>query len=109
MGDRPAALLFGHGAVTASTTLDAAVVDMLGLEEQAKMNYLAYCAAGPNHAFISEDLILEGERRPPITGEPHFIDSMRGHRPEVRGVWAYYADLATRSLDRELNGSNQAH
>jgi ribulose-5-phosphate 4-epimerase/fuculose-1-phosphate aldolase len=50
MGTRPAVLLFGHGAVTASKTLDGAVVDMLGLEEQARMNYLAYAAAGANHA-----------------------------------------------------------
>jgi ribulose-5-phosphate 4-epimerase/fuculose-1-phosphate aldolase len=107
MGNRPAALLFGPGAVTASTTLDGAVIDMLGLEEQARMNYLAYCAAGSNHARIPEELILEGENRPPMTSEPHFVDSMHGHRPEVRGVWAYYADLATRSLDRDLNGRPQ--
>ena len=52
MGDRPAALLFGYGAVTALKTLDGAVVDMLELEEQARMNYLAYAAAGADHPFI---------------------------------------------------------
>jgi ribulose-5-phosphate 4-epimerase/fuculose-1-phosphate aldolase len=105
MGSRPAALLFGHGAVTASSTLDGAVVDMLGLEEQARMNYLAYAAAGADHPFIPEALIEEADARPPLPTLPHFLDSMRGSRPEVRGVWTYYAQQAERGLDRELAGT----
>jgi ribulose-5-phosphate 4-epimerase/fuculose-1-phosphate aldolase len=105
MGASPAVLLFGHGAATASTTLDGAVIDMLGLEEQARMNYLAYAAAGPNHASIPDALIQEGIDRPPLYIQPHFVDSMRGRRPDVKGVWQYYADRVTRWLDREVNGA----
>jgi ribulose-5-phosphate 4-epimerase/fuculose-1-phosphate aldolase len=103
MGTRPAVLLFGHGAVTASTSVDGAVTDMLALEEQARMNYLAYSAAGANHPVIPEPLIEGGHARPPLPTLPHFVDSMRGQRPEVRGVWMYYADRVTRALDKELS------
>jgi ribulose-5-phosphate 4-epimerase/fuculose-1-phosphate aldolase len=102
MGDSPAILLFGHGATTASKTLDGAVIDMFGLEEQAKMNYMAYCAAGPDHPFIPEEMILDGLARRPMEEEPHFIESMKGQRPATKGNWMYYADKVTRQLDREL-------
>ncbi len=53
LGDRPAALLLGHGAVTVGVELSEAVTNMLALEEQARMNYYAYCAEGPNYnAFL---------------------------------------------------------
>ncbi len=108
MGERPAVLLFGHGAVTASKTLDGAVTDMLGLEEQARMNYLAYAAAGSSHAFIPDALIEEADARPPLPTLPHFVDSMRGSRPEVRGVWMYYADRAARTLDEQQPAAARA-
>ena len=39
MGDSPAILLRGHGATTAGSSLENAVMTMIQLEEQAKMNY----------------------------------------------------------------------
>jgi ribulose-5-phosphate 4-epimerase/fuculose-1-phosphate aldolase len=99
MGTRPAAILFGHGAVTASTSVDLAVTNMIALEEQARMNYLAYAAAGPDHPFIPEQVLVERGAQQALTTLPHFADSMRGKQPEVRGVWTYYADRAAKSLD----------
>src|SRR6266511_1562477 len=74
MGDGPVVLLFGHGATTAASSLDQAVMAMLNLEEQARMNWIAYCAAGPNHPFIPEHLIEEGRNRPQLPDLPHFAD-----------------------------------
>lgn len=52
LGDNKAVLLRGHGAATVGVSLEDSVVTMLQLEEQAKMNWYAYCAAGPDHAHV---------------------------------------------------------
>src|SRR5215211_452784 len=45
--------LLGHGAVTASSAgVEGAVLAMVHLEHQARLNYMAMCAAGPNHPSI---------------------------------------------------------
>jgi ribulose-5-phosphate 4-epimerase/fuculose-1-phosphate aldolase len=53
LDDGEACLLLGHGAVTASASgVQDAVLAMVHLEHQARLNYMAMCAAGPNHASI---------------------------------------------------------
>ena len=48
LGNGEACLLLGHGAVTASTVgVEGAVLAMVHLEHQARLNYMAMCAAGP--------------------------------------------------------------
>jgi L-ribulose-5-phosphate 4-epimerase len=107
MGDGQAVLLFGHGATTSGASVDQAVMNMWLLEEQARMNWIAYCAAGPNHAFIPEDLIEEGKNRPQLPDLPHFADSFGAGkvRANVNGNWMYYSDKVTKDLDRELAGA----
>src|SRR5207245_1650305 len=46
LGQAPTILLRGHGATTTGRTLQQSVMNMVHLEEQARMNWLAYCAAG---------------------------------------------------------------
>jgi ribulose-5-phosphate 4-epimerase/fuculose-1-phosphate aldolase len=97
LGTGKAVLLLGHGATTVGAGLEEAVINMLGLEEQAKMNWYAACAAGPHHARIPEDLIAESDARPPLASLPHFKELMaeRG-QPRVNGAWTYYTEQVAR-------------
>ncbi|MEK7814660.1 MAG: class II aldolase/adducin family protein [Chloroflexota bacterium] len=91
-------LLRGHGAVTAGLGLSEAVTDMLNLEEQAKMNYLAYCALGPEYPSISDELIDEIVNRPPLYTLPHFRDVLKGRPPRREGIWNYRVSRVSQDL-----------
>ena len=82
-------LLLGHGAVTTGDNLTESVTNMLQLEEQAKMNYLAYCAAGSDHPRIPDELIDEMTDRPPLQELPHFRDVLKGMAPQRDGIWNF--------------------
>ena len=59
LGSHKAILLRGHGAATIGNSVEDSVVTMLQLEEQAKMNWYAYCAAGPDHAHVPHEDVVE--------------------------------------------------
>ena len=100
LGGSKALLLRGHGATTVGADLQEAVMNMLHLEEQAKMNYWALSAVGPDHDYISDELIAEMSDRPPIAELPHFKSVVgRGGRPRVNGVWEYYTRIVTDNPD----------
>jgi L-fuculose-phosphate aldolase len=95
LGARQAALLFGHGAVTVGTDLEDAVMNMVNLEEQAKMNWYAYCAAGPDHARIPEEMIKAERNKPRFDDLPHMKDLVQqAGVVHARGAWQNYAHLA---------------
>jgi L-fuculose-phosphate aldolase len=98
LGNSKAILLRGHGAATAGASLNESVMNMLQLEEQAKMNWYAYCAAGPDHQRISEELIQEISNRPKLNELPQFKDVLTSGTPRVEGVWDYYSDLVSQDL-----------
>src|SRR5439155_22763045 len=52
LGESQAMLLRGHGAVTTGKSLSDAVMGMAQLVDQAKLNYLAYCAQGVSSAYL---------------------------------------------------------
>jgi ribulose-5-phosphate 4-epimerase/fuculose-1-phosphate aldolase len=87
-----AILLQGHGATTTGASLEEAVMNMLQLEEQARMNYQALCAMGPDYPSLSEAVIDEIHNRPPAGELPHFREPFAKARgqPRVNGVWQYY-------------------
>ena len=89
MGDDPNILLQGHGAVTTGQSLEESVMSMLQLEEQARMNYLAYSAAGRDYPRIPEALVDEMENRTPLYELPHFSDVLQGRSPQRGGIWNY--------------------
>jgi hypothetical protein len=62
---------------------------MARLEEQAHMNYLAYCAEGKRHAYLSADLIDEMSDRTPLYEQPHFKEVLSGRPPRRDGIWNY--------------------
>ena len=98
LGNNRAIILQGHGATTVGQTLEQSVMAMLQLEEQAKMNWYGYCAAGPDHPRIPDALIDEMTNRVPFEQLPHFQDVM-GHANRLEGgVWDYYVDLVSRDL-----------
>ena len=107
LADAKAVLLYGHGAATVGRGLEESVTNMLGLEEQAKMNWYAYAAFGPEHPYISDE--LADERITQLASSatsrlPHFQDSLaeRGQRPRTGGgVWKYYSGLVSGDLERQ--------
>ncbi len=95
MGDADAIMLQGHGAATVGGDMEDAMLNMLYLEEQARMNYLAFCAVGKDHAVITPE---QGQE---------FVANMRSMseaehlKPEVAptarkpsGIWNHYAEMA---------------
>jgi ribulose-5-phosphate 4-epimerase/fuculose-1-phosphate aldolase len=96
LGESKAMLLYGHGAVTTGKNLSEAVMGMARLEEQARMNYLAYCAQGKDYKCLPGNLIDEMSNRTPLYEQPHFKDVLKGRAPQRDGTWNYQKLAATR-------------
>ena len=97
LGESQAMLLRGHGAVTTGKSLSDAVMGMAQLEEQAQLNYLAYCAEGKDYTHLSDVLIDEMSNRPPLYEQPHFKDVLKGREPQRDGTWNYQKRAALRN------------
>ncbi len=97
MGDREAILLQGHGAATVGTDMEEAVTNMLYLEEQARMNYLAFCAAGKEHAAITREQGREFAENMRRLGEQEHLKPEVAPTPrKPSGIWIHYAELAAK-------------
>ena len=107
LGPSKAIILRGHGAATVGGTLAEAVMTMAQLEEQARMNWYAYCAAGPDHPRIPGREIDEwAENYLTIPELPHLKEPLA--QPGVQqpgspisqagGAWAYYSQLVERQM-----------
>jgi ribulose-5-phosphate 4-epimerase/fuculose-1-phosphate aldolase len=97
MGQGSLELLYGHGAVTVGADMEHSLTTMIQLEFQAHMTYLAYCAAGPNHPYISREQVLAFSANPGGQYDlPHFQQSIaNAGMPLYGGVWqAWYEDAA---------------
>jgi ribulose-5-phosphate 4-epimerase/fuculose-1-phosphate aldolase len=94
LGAAKAVLLEGHGATTVGATLEEVVMNMINLEEQAKMNWYAAAAAGPEHRRIPEANLDELSNIAAARQQPHLREIMdaAGARSQ-NGVYAYYAEL----------------
>ena len=97
LGDSSAMLLRGHGAVTTGSDLSEAVMGMAQLEEQAQLNYLAYCAQGKDYTCLTNDLLDEMVNRTPLYEHAHFKDVLKGRPAQRDGIWNYQKRAATRS------------
>ena len=96
LGDSPAMLLRGHGAVTTGRDLSEAVMGMAKLEEQAQLNYLAYCAQGKDYTCLTNDLLDEMVNRTPLYEHAHFKDVLKGRPAQRDGIWNYQKRAASR-------------
>jgi ribulose-5-phosphate 4-epimerase/fuculose-1-phosphate aldolase len=96
LGDSRAMLLLGHGAVTTGKSLSEAVMGMAQLEEQARMNYLAYCAQGKDYIYLPNDLVDEMSNRTPLYEQPHFKDVLKGREAQRDGIWNYQKRAASK-------------
>jgi len=97
LGDSRAMLLRGHGAVTTGSNLSEAVMGMAQLEEQAELNYLAYCAQGKDYTCLTNDLLDEMVNRTPLYEQPHFKDVLKGRSAQRDGIWNYQKRAASRN------------
>jgi ribulose-5-phosphate 4-epimerase/fuculose-1-phosphate aldolase len=97
LGDSRAMLLRGHGAVTTGENLSEAVMGMAQLEEQARMNYLAYCAEGKDYTHLTDDLLDEMLNRTPLYEQLHFKDVLKGRAAQRDGIWNYQKRAALRN------------
>jgi ribulose-5-phosphate 4-epimerase/fuculose-1-phosphate aldolase len=95
LGDSKAILLEGHGATTVGSTLEESVMAMINLEEQAKMNWYALCAAGPDHRRIPEANLDELSNIRAAGQQPHLRELLATPpaTPRRNGVYAYYAEM----------------
>ena len=99
LGSESAALLRGHGAVCTGRNMEQAVMTMLNLEEQARMNYYAYCAVGDGYEGIPDGEIEDAHAAFATMAElPHLKGPLsRGAAPGAGGrpggVWAHYTEL----------------
>ncbi len=87
LGDSPAMLLFGHGAITTGKSLEESVMAMVHIEHQAEYNYYALVAAGPDHPRVPEKNVEHMNQGSFV--EPHFqtrIAAMGGRR-QGGGLW----------------------
>ena len=99
-GSAVALLLKGHGAITTGRSLGQAVMNMAHLEEQAKMNWYAYCAAGPGYPAVPDELLAESFGQPPPTALPHFGHvAAEGTASAISGAYTYYASMVSRGLE----------
>jgi ribulose-5-phosphate 4-epimerase/fuculose-1-phosphate aldolase len=97
LGGSRAMLLRGHGAVTTGENLSEAVMGMAQLEEQARMNYLAYCAEGKGYTYLTDDLLDEMLNRTPLYEQPHFKDVLKGRAAQRDGIWNYQKRAVSRN------------
>jgi ribulose-5-phosphate 4-epimerase/fuculose-1-phosphate aldolase len=97
LGNGSVELLFGHGAVTVGSDMEHSITNMIHLEHNAQMNYLASAVAGPEHPYVSRELVEEFHSAP--NGQfnlPHFQVSIAKAGPTLYGgVWeSWYEDAA---------------
>ena len=97
LGPGKVVVLYGHGAVATGKSPDESVMTMLQLEEQARMNWLAYSVAGADHPRIPEELIEREFTKAPMNSLPHFANRPSGPRVGS-GPWEYYSRLVGADL-----------
>lgn len=100
IGKGPVLLLRGHGAVTAGRNLEQSVMHMLHLEEQARLNWVALAAFGPDYKGIPAENMDEFAAGYAAMGEaPHLAGPFASMPPvTVGGVWKYYTELVSKDL-----------
>ena len=98
LGDNKAMVLQGHGSITVGSSLDESVLNSLQLEEQAKMNWYACCAAGIDHKQIPEDRIAEMSGRTPLRELPHLATVMQAGAPRLGGVYSHFSEVVAHDI-----------
>ena len=104
LGDKSAIILRGHGATTTGSTVEDSVMTMLQLEEQARMNWYAYCAVGRDYQGIPDaDMDEHAEGWAGMLELPHLKAPLATYGGPKRqggagGVWTYYAGLVSADL-----------
>jgi ribulose-5-phosphate 4-epimerase/fuculose-1-phosphate aldolase len=93
LGDADSCLLRGHGAVTIGATCEIAVMRMIQLEEQARLNVFAFMAKGTNYEGITESQASRylDETRSGLKRAGLSEDQIKKHLSGL-SLWPYLAD-----------------
>lgn len=98
LGQGPCLLMLGHGAVTTGRSVEESVLALAHLEHQARLNYLAMCAAGMEHPRVPDAVVEEQLRGNPVP--PHLqarLDQVGGSR-RGGGLWAHLSELVASGM-----------
>ena len=97
MGTATAVLLRGHGAITIGRSVEEATMNMIYLEEQAKLNYQAYVAAGKDHPSLSPADIEAHHRSLEQLSSLGWLKQQRRHEPKrvADRLWPIYAEMVS--------------
>ena len=100
IGDSPALLLRGHGAVTTGRNLEQSVMNMLHLEEQSRLNWVALTAFGPDYKGIPDESMDEfAAGQAAMREAPHLARPLANMPPVlIGGVWKYYTEVVSKDL-----------
>ncbi len=91
LGDSKAILLQGHGAATVGEDLEESVTNMLHLEEQARMNYYAFAAMGPDHPTITKEQMADfAANVRSMPQQAHLKPDIAPTPRKPSGVWRHY-------------------
>ena len=82
MGSKETLMLKGHGAVSSGRSVEEALVNMMGLEDQAKRNYMALACAGASISELSPDQVKEYVETRSLGASP----------PIAIAMWHYYEE-----------------
>ncbi len=100
IGNSPVLLLRGHGAVTTGRNMEQSVMNMLHLEEQSRLNWVALAAFGPDYKGIPDENMDEfAAGQAAMSQAPHLARPL-AHMPPIPmgGVWKYYTELVSQDL-----------
>lgn len=100
IGNSPALLLRGHGAVTTGRNMEQSVMNMLHLEEQSRLNWVALAAFGPDYKGIPDENMDEfAAGQAAMSQAPHLARPLANMPPiPMGGVWKYYTELVSGDL-----------
>jgi ribulose-5-phosphate 4-epimerase/fuculose-1-phosphate aldolase len=97
LGDSKAVLLRGHGAATVGRSLEDSVITMVQLEEQAKMNWYAYCAAGKDFTHVPISDVEEFQANSATMFQLEHLKGpaaqSKGHRTQQESIFNTYVWL----------------
>jgi len=97
MGKHPSIILRGHGPITTGRSVEEATINMIYLEEQAKLNYQAFVVAGREHPSLTKEDIEAHRESLNELNELPWLRQQRTSEPTRTGdrLWLIYSEFVS--------------